>query len=155
MARSISRVLLALAVMALASCRESPPASPPVSGGTTSAAATATAAPVTAAPATSTAPAAKFAITYPLDSTKVSTQRIQIKGVGADPSATLAVDVYTDSSYPQDGRGTIYTDGSWMYDGCWLKGKGKDNNHTITVSLMKNGQVLTSASVHDIVRDPE
>jgi len=147
----MSRSLVFSLMVILAACKEP---SPPVVTATTAtqpstsatSATTATAAPI---------PAAKFAITYPQDSAKVATNKIDLRGVGADPSATLKVDVYTDDSYPQDGRGIINADGSWTYQGCWLKGKSPHNNHTITVSLVKNGTVLTSTSVQGIVRDPE
>jgi hypothetical protein len=68
-------------------------------------------------------------------------------------AAFVANHVLTNDWYVQDGTAVINADGSWSYAPCHLTGKGKYNNHTIKVTIVKNGKRLTSTSVHGIVRN--
>jgi hypothetical protein len=99
------------------------------------------------------APASSLVITYPKDNMHVSGEVVEITGTGADPKGQLEVSVLTNTWYPQDGTASINADGSWSYAPCSLSGKGKYNNHTIKVTIIKNGKRGASASVHGIVRD--
>jgi hypothetical protein len=108
-----------------------------------------------APPASSAVPAAKFAITFPQDGTKVPSENIEVKGVGAMKGDVLEVSVLTNKWWTQNGQQTIFGDGTWSYGPCYLSGKGEFNKHTIRVTLIRNGVQYTSASVQGVVRDPE
>lgn len=148
----MSGLLPGLAIIAMAACNESrspATASTATAPETTTYEAAATMAPpvtATAAPA----PVVKFAITSPQSFSSVPTQQVELSGVGADPAATLAVDVYTDDWYPQNGTGSINADGTWAYSGCWLKGQGEYRKHTIRVTQMKNHVRVASATVQGV-----
>jgi hypothetical protein len=79
---------------------------------------------------------------------------VEIKGVGADPSGTLEVEVLTNEWYLQTGTPRINPDGSWTFAPCHLAGQGPFNNHTIRVTIIKDGKRGRSTSVSGVVRRP-
>lgn len=95
---------------------------------------------------------AELRITYPTDGTTVPVGIIEIEGVGADPTGTIEVKVLTNRWYLQDGVPEISPDGTWTYGPCHLEGSGRYNNHTIKVTIIKNGKRGESTSVRRVVR---
>lgn len=94
----------------------------------------------------------KLAIASLKDNATVAGSPIIVKGTGADPAATLEVRVLTTAWFPQDGKGSIASDGTWSYGPVHLGGQGAYNNHTIEVTLVKNSARGESTSVSGIVR---
>lgn len=95
---------------------------------------------------------AKLKISYPLSNSTVPARVVEIKGVGADPSGTIEIEVLTNEWYRQDGTPRINPDGSWTYGPCHLAGQGQFNNHTIRVTIIKGGKRGESTSVSGVVR---
>jgi len=95
---------------------------------------------------------AQLQITYPISNSTVPGPVIELKGVGADPSGTIEVEVLTDEWYVQTGTARINPDGSWTYAPCNLKGEGRFNNHTIRVTIIKGGKRGESTSITGVVR---
>ncbi len=98
------------------------------------------------------ASAQQLRVTYPTPNSTVPGEVVQVKGVGADPAATLKVEVLTNQWWPQDGVAHVNADGSWTYSPCHLSGKTPYNNHTIRVTVVRNGQTLRSAEVSGVRR---
>ncbi|OHE25361.1 MAG: hypothetical protein A3J94_00425 [Syntrophus sp. RIFOXYC2_FULL_54_9] len=95
---------------------------------------------------------AQVKITFPADNARVSGEVIELTGVAADPKGQLEVNVLTDKWYLQNGTAVINADGSWSYAPCYVSGQGRYNNHTIRVTIIKNGSRVASTSVRGIVR---
>lgn len=93
-----------------------------------------------------------FAITSPHDNERVQSDPIQVTGVGADPAGRLEVTVFSNKPWPQNGTASINANGTWTYSPCYVSGEGIYNKHTITVTLVMNGQRVATASVHGVVR---
>ena len=91
-------------------------------------------------------------ITYPTSNATAPGRVIELRGLGADPNGTLEVEVLTNDWYPQTGTARINSDGSWTYAPCQLAGQGEYNNHTIRVTVVKDGKRGSSASVGGVVR---
>lgn len=96
--------------------------------------------------------AAQLQITFPADNARVTSEVIELTGVGADPKGQLEVSVLTDKWYVQNGTASINDDGSWSYAPCYISGQDRYNNHTIRVTIIKNGSRAASASVRGVVR---
>ena len=93
----------------------------------------------------------KFAIAYPESNSEVDRNVITIKGVGAQPDASINVRVFTDDWYVQDGTCAIHGDGKWEYTGCNLKGRGSYRyHHKIEARLIRDGNVIATATVDEI-----
>lgn len=95
---------------------------------------------------------AQLRISYPSSNSTVPGPVIVLRGVGADPAGTLEVQVLTNEWYLQTGRPMINSDGSWSYSPCNLGGQGQYNNHTIQVTIIRDGRRGESAEVTGIVR---
>jgi hypothetical protein len=93
-----------------------------------------------------------LAVSSPVQNARVSGQVIEVTGVGADPKGQLEVSVLTDAWYVQNGTATINADGSFSYAPVHISGQGKFNNHTIKVTVIKDGKRVTSTSVAGVVR---
>ena len=91
-------------------------------------------------------------IAFPMAGTRVSGPVIELTGDGADPKGQLEVSVLTNDWYVQNGTATINADGSWSYAPCFVSGQGKFNNHTIRVTVIKDGKRLQTATVRGVVR---
>src|SRR5439155_3541658 len=89
-------------------------------------------------------------IMQPTANSTVPGEVVEISGVGADPTGTLEVEVLTNEWYLQDGTPRINYDGTWSYGPVHLAGKGRYNNHTIRVTIIKDGKRGTSVSVSGI-----
>jgi hypothetical protein len=94
----------------------------------------------------------EFRILYPKPNDTVGGEIGEVEGEGALPGAKIEASVLTNEWFLQDGRGEINSNGNWTYGPCYLKGKGKYNNHTIRVRLIKDGKVIATATVRGIVR---
>src|ERR1039457_6655656 len=94
----------------------------------------------------------QFKISQPHANSVVPGEVIEISGTGADPAATLEVEVLTNDWYLQDGKSRINPDGSWTFSPVHLAGKGPYNNHTIRVTQIKDGRRGGSVTVTGIVR---
>ena len=97
-------------------------------------------------------PAARIKITYPITNQTVPGEVIELTGTGADPQGTLKVEVLTNQWWLQKGEWTINPDGSWSYGPCYLSGQGEFNNHTIRVTVIKNGKIGNSDRVTGVRR---
>jgi hypothetical protein len=95
-----------------------------------------------------------FQITSPRANAVVAGEVIEVSGVGADPSASIELEVLTNAYYVQDGHGRVNADGTWTYGPVHLAGKGPYNNHTLKATIIKNGQRGKSTTVAGIVRRP-
>jgi hypothetical protein len=95
---------------------------------------------------------AQIKITYPTENSRVSGEVVEVTGAGADPNAQLEVSVLTDRWYVQDGRLVVNADGTWTFSPVYLAGRGVFNNHTIRVTIVKNGNRGASTSVRGVVR---
>jgi hypothetical protein len=98
------------------------------------------------------AAAPDFQIVTPKANTSVSGEVIEVSGVGADPSASVQIEVLTNAYYLQDGQARVNADGTWTYGPVHLAGTGTYNNHTIRATITKNGQRGKSTTVGGIVR---
>lgn len=93
----------------------------------------------------------EFAITEPEDSSQVDRNVVTVKGVGAQPGASIVLEVFTDTWYLQDGEYEIDSDGSWTYAPCHLKGRGSFRfHHNIRAKLIKNGDVTARSTIYDV-----
>lgn len=95
---------------------------------------------------------AAIKITYPTPNSTVPGEVIEVKGTGADLNGQIQVEVLTNKWYIQDGTATVNPDGSWSYAPCHLSGQGNFNNHTIRVTIIKDGKPDGSDSVAGIRR---
>jgi hypothetical protein len=98
------------------------------------------------------AAAADFQINNPKPNTSVPGEVIEVSGVGADPTASVQIEVLTNAYYLQDGQARVNADGTWTYGPVHLAGKGTFNNHTIRATIIKNGQRGKSTTVGGLVR---
>ena len=99
-----------------------------------------------------TATAADLQITSPRPNAVVPGEVIEVSGVGADPSASIQIEVLTNAYYIQDGQARVNADGTWTYGPVHLAGKGIYNNHTVRATIVKNGQRGKAVTVSGIVR---
>lgn len=95
---------------------------------------------------------AAIKITYPTPNSTVTGEVIEVKGTGADPNGQIQIEVLTNKWYIQDGIASVNPDGTWSYAPCYLSGQGKSNNHTIRVTVIKDGKPGSSDSVAGIRR---
>jgi hypothetical protein len=100
----------------------------------------------------STAANAQIKITYPAANSTVAGEVIEIKGTGADQKGQIQVQVLTNKWYIQDGTATVNPDGTWSYAPCNLSGQGTFSNHTIRVTVIRDGKAGSSDSVAGIRR---
>jgi len=94
----------------------------------------------------------QFRLIYPISDSVVPTNIIMLRGVGALRDDNFEVEVFTNDWYPQTGQAKIDPDGSWTYGPCYLSGQGAFNNHTIRVTLIRNGVRVASAIATGIRR---
>ncbi|MCF8057249.1 MAG: hypothetical protein K9K37_11510 [Desulfocapsa sp.] len=97
--------------------------------------------------------AADFKILYPESNSTVKGEVIEIEGAGATAGATIEISVLTNDWYLQDGKAEVNDDGRWSYAPCYLRGKGKFNNHTIKARLIKDGKAIAIDKVRGVVRE--
>jgi len=93
-----------------------------------------------------------FQITNPKPNAVVSGEVIEVSGTGADPGASIELEVLTNAYYVQDGQARINPDGTWTFGPVHLAGKGAYNNHTLRATIIKNGQRGKSITVAGVVR---
>jgi hypothetical protein len=93
-----------------------------------------------------------FNVIYPLPNSTVPKEAIILRGVGAVLGAEIRASVFTDEAYLQNGHFEIASDGSWLYGPCQLKGIGPYNDHTIIVSMEKNGVTLARNVISGVRR---
>jgi hypothetical protein len=101
-----------------------------------------------------TAIARDFRITRPGANTVALGQVIDVSGVGADPTGTVEIEVFTNEWYAQNGKAVIKADGTWTFSPVHLIGKGTYNNYTIRASVVKDGHREKSVTVAGIIRKP-
>jgi hypothetical protein len=92
-------------------------------------------------------------INSPLANSFVSGEVHEISGVGADPTGTLEIEVLTNQYWLQNAAVRVNPDTTaWTAGPIYLSGKGSFNNHTIRVTILKNGRRGRSVTVAGIVR---
>ena len=94
----------------------------------------------------------RLRITSPKKNARLSKPTIIVSGVGADPKGTLEVIVFTDRPYTQKGMPRINRDGSWSFSPVYLTGDYPYTEHTIQVTIIRNGKRRDTASVSGIRR---
>jgi len=94
----------------------------------------------------------EFKITEPNDGGEVNRNVITVKGVGAQNSASIELEVFTNEWYPQNGNYEIRNDGSWTYSPCYLTGKGQYRyHHNIRAKLRGEFRDIASHTVYDVI----
>lgn len=93
-----------------------------------------------------------FQITNPRPNAVVPGEVIEVSGLGADPNATVELEVLTNDWYLQDGTARVNADGSWTYSPVHLSGKGVFNNHTLKATIVRDGHRRQSVTVSGLVR---